>query len=70
MAWAGHVVGEGFACQGNILTGEDAADIKSKMISFTSPIARGLIGKSEGYVVWFQAPGGEKTFEILEVRYV
>ena len=40
------------------------------MISYTSPIARALIGKSEGDVVSFQAPGGEKTFEILEVKYV
>jgi transcription elongation factor GreA len=52
------------------IVGEDEADIKSNLISFTSPIARALIGKSEGDVVSFQAPGGEKTFEILEVRYV
>ena len=52
------------------IVGEDEADIKSNLISFTSPIARALIGKSEGDVVTFQAPGGEKTFEILEVRYV
>ena len=31
---------------------------------------RALIGKAEGDVVSFQAPGGEKTFEILEVKYV
>ena len=52
------------------IVGEDEADIKSNLISFTSPIARALIGKSEGDVVSFQAPGGEKTFEILEVKYV
>jgi transcription elongation factor GreA len=52
------------------IVGEDEADIKSNMISYTSPIARALIGKSEGDVVSFQAPGGEKTFEILEVKYV
>jgi transcription elongation factor GreA len=52
------------------IVGEDEADIKHNLISFTSPIARALIGKSEGDVVSFQAPGGEKTFEILEVRYV
>ncbi len=52
------------------IVGEDEADIKSNLISYTSPIARALIGKSEGDVVSFQAPGGEKTFEILEVRYV
>lgn len=52
------------------IVGEDEADIKNNLLSFTSPIARALIGKSEGDVVSFQAPGGEKTFEILEVRYV
>jgi len=52
------------------IVGEDEADIKHNLISYTSPIARALIGKSEGDVVSFQAPGGEKTFEILEVKYV
>lgn len=52
------------------IVGEDEADIKSNLISYTSPIARALIGKSEGDVVSFQAPGGEKTFEILEVKYI
>ena len=52
------------------IVGEDEADIKNTLISYTSPIARALIGKSEGDVVSFQAPGGEKTFEILEIRYV
>ena len=52
------------------IVGEDEADIKNNLISYTSPIARALIGRSEGDVVSFQAPGGEKTFEILEVRYV
>jgi len=52
------------------IVGEDEADIKNGLISYTSPIARALIGKSEGDVVSFQAPGGEKTFEILEVKYI
>ena len=52
------------------IVGEDEADIKTGLISFTSPIARALIGTSEGDVVSFQAPGGQKTFEILEVRYI
>ena len=53
-----------------MIVGEDEADIKTGRISFTSPIARALIGKSEGDVASFQAPGGEKSFEIVEVRYV
>lgn len=52
------------------IVGEDEADIKTGRISFTSPIARALIGKMEGDVISFQAPGGEKNFEVLEVRYV
>ena len=52
------------------IVGEDEADIKSGLISYTSPIARAMIGKTEGDVASFQAPGGEKSFEILEVTYV
>ena len=52
------------------IVGEDEADIKTGLISFTSPIARALIGKNEDDVVSFQAPGGEKTFEVIEVKYV
>jgi len=52
------------------IVGEDEADIKTGLISYTSPIARALIGKAEGDVASFQAPGGEKNFEILVVRYV
>jgi transcription elongation factor GreA len=51
------------------IVGEDEADIKTGLISFTSPIARALIGKSEGDEVNFSAPGGEKQYEIIEVRY-
>lgn len=52
------------------IVGEDEADIKTGLISYTSPIARALIGRSEGDEVSFSAPGGEKHFEIVEVRYV
>lgn len=51
------------------IVGEDEADIKTGLISYTSPIARALIGKSEGDEVVFSAPGGEKHYEIIEVRY-
>ena len=52
------------------IVGEDEASIKEGLISFTSPIARALIGNSEGDVVSFSAPGGEKQYEVIEVRYV
>ena len=51
------------------IVGEDESDIKLGMISYTSPIARALIGKSEGDEIIFQAPGGEKEYEILQVTY-
>ncbi|MGB5346408.1 MAG: transcription elongation factor GreA [Woeseia sp.] len=52
------------------IVGEDEADIKTGKISFTSPIARALIGKSEGDEVVFSAPGGEMHYEVIEVSYV
>jgi transcription elongation factor GreA len=52
------------------IVGEDESDIKQGLISYTSPIARALIGKNEGDEVVFEAPGGTKTYEVIEVRYV
>lgn len=52
------------------IVGEDEADINEGMISVTSPIARALIGKEEGDIAEFQAPGGLKTYEILSVKYI
>jgi transcription elongation factor GreA len=52
------------------IVGEDEADIKQGLISYTSPIARALIGKNEGDEVTFEAPGGTKTYEVIAVRYV
>jgi len=52
------------------IVGEDEADIKQGLISFTSPIARALIGKNEGDEISFSAPGGEKRYEVIEISYV
>ena len=52
------------------LVGDDEADIKNGLLSVSSPIARALIGKSEGDVVDVTAPGGTKSYEIVSVRYV
>ncbi len=52
------------------IVGEDEADIKNGVLNINSPIARGLIGKEEGDVVDIQTPGGVKSFEIVEVKYV
>lgn len=51
------------------IVGEDEANYKEGLISYTSPVARALIGKKEGDEVSFSAPGGEKQIEIIEVRY-
>jgi transcription elongation factor GreA len=52
------------------IVGEDEADIKVGMISVNSPIARALIAKMEGDVVSVTVPGGERSLEIIEVRYI
>lgn len=52
------------------IVGEDEADIKLGLVNISSPIARALIGKSEGDTVEVKAPGGVKSYEIVEVSYV
>jgi len=51
------------------IVGEDEADIRAGRISITSPIARALVGKSEGDVVDVAAPGGIRSYEIVAVRF-
>jgi transcription elongation factor GreA len=51
------------------VVGEDEADIRAGRISVTSPIARALVGKSEGEVVDVAAPGGTRSYEIVAVRF-
>ena len=52
------------------LVGDDEADIKQGLLSVSSPIARALIGKTEGDVVDVTTPGGTRSYEIVSVRYV
>ena len=52
------------------IVGDDEADLKLGLISISSPIARALIGRSAGDVAEVRAPGGVKTYEIIEVRYL
>jgi len=52
------------------IVGDDEADIANGMLSVSAPIARGLIGKREGDEVDVQTPGGNKSYEIVEVLYV
>lgn len=52
-----------------MIVGEDEADVNAGKISITSPIARAMIGKEEGDVVEVMAPGGAKSFEILDLSW-
>ena len=51
------------------IVGDQEADVKSGRISISSPIARALIGKDEGDSVEVTTPGGQKSYEILSIRY-
>jgi len=52
------------------IVGEDEADIKQRKISITSPIGRALIGKYSGDVAEVQAPGGVRSYEIRDIKYI
>ena len=52
------------------IVGEDEADLKLGLVNISSPIARALIGKEEGDTAIVMAPGGQKPYEIVAVRYV
>jgi transcription elongation factor GreA len=52
------------------IVGEPEADVRLGLISITSPIARALVGKSEGDVVDVAVPGGARSFEIVTISYV
>ena len=49
------------------LVPEKEADLKNHKISVTSPIAKGLLGKSVGDQVEIQVPAGKVMFEIIEI---
>ncbi|MCE2916363.1 MAG: transcription elongation factor GreA [Rubrivivax sp.] len=52
------------------IVGDDEADLKQGLISISSPMARALIGKEAGDIAEVQAPGGLRSWEIVDVRYV
>jgi transcription elongation factor GreA len=52
------------------IVGELEADLKQGRISVTSPIARALIGRTEGDTVTVRTPGGQKEYEIQAVDFV
>lgn len=52
-----------------MIVGEDEANVAEGKISISSPIARAMIGKEEGDSAEVAAPGGAKTFEIVEISW-
>ncbi len=52
------------------IVGEYESDIENKKLSVTSPLARGLIGKSIEDTVEINSPKGLKTFTIISVKYI
>ena len=52
------------------IVGDDEADLDHGLISVSSPIARALIGKTEGDVAAVQAPSGVREYEIISVSYI
>ena len=52
------------------IVGKDEADISKNLIYFRSPIGKALIGKSLEDMVTVETPSGEKTFEILDIKYI
>ena len=52
------------------IVGPDEADVKQGKISVHAPLARALIGKEADDEVVVQAPGGTRTYGILEILFV
>jgi len=52
------------------LVGEPEADVKQGRIAITSPVARAIMGKSVGDEVEVPAPGGTKTYEIIDIKFI
>jgi transcription elongation factor GreA len=52
------------------IVGVHEADIKLGRLSISSPLAKALIGKKTGDTISVPAPGGDRTYEILGVKFV
>lgn len=53
-----------------MIVGDMEADVKKGRISISSPIARALIGKTIGDTVEVMAPGGARSYEITDVKFI
>lgn len=52
------------------IVGEAEADIERGLLNIKSPLARALIGKDEGDSVEVRTPGGDKSYEVLSIRFI
>ncbi len=52
------------------IVGVHEADIKAARLSVSSPLAKALIGKRVGDSISVPAPGGDRSYEILSVKYI
>ena len=52
------------------IVGDYEADIEKNKISLSSPLAKALIGKEVGDTAEYTAPGGKKSFEIIDIQYI
>ena len=51
------------------IVGVHEADIKYGRLSISSPLSKALIGKAVGDTISVPAPGGDRTYEILEISF-
>jgi transcription elongation factor GreA len=51
------------------IVGVHEADIKAARLSISSPLAKALIGKKVGDTISVPAPGGDRSYEILDIRF-
>jgi len=51
------------------IVGQDESDIKAGFLSVTAPLARALIGKTDGDTVEVTTPAGSKSYEVVKVEY-
>jgi transcription elongation factor GreA len=52
------------------IVGEPEADLEKGLLNIRAPLARALIGKDEGDSVEVKTPGGQRTYEILSIKYI
>ena len=50
------------------LVGPDESNIKAGRISVSSPLGKSIIGKKPGDEIVLQAPGGQRRYELVEIR--